>query len=178
MNSPSSPAPVVAFSEPSCSDGHTSGTSSGIPTAVVSSPSELEMGFSMTRPSLVATSEILFQEDMLTVTKEWLTWYRRAFRAKNFPSQTTSTPAKAQPELDLKTSGLQQSKSFDVSSLGLSSSKTSSDFSAPMDTSAACSRTWPRRGMMLDGKLFLDSTSEPLTSAAESGLQESDDGSE
>jgi hypothetical protein len=32
----------------------------------------------------VAMSETLFGTDMLTATKEWLTLYRRVFRAKNF----------------------------------------------------------------------------------------------
>ena len=178
MNCPYSLVEVAAFLEASFLDGRRSATSNGTPMRAVCSPSELRMGFSTMHPSIVAMSETLFGKDMLTATKEWLTLYRRVFRAKNFPSQTTCTQAKALPERKLKISGQLPSKSFDVRSLGMCSWKTWSDSLEVTDTSGASSRTWPRRGMMCDGKLYLELKSERPTSEDESGSLECGDGDE
>ena len=172
----SSPAAGAACSEPSSSDGQPSATSSATNTAAVCSPSELQIGFSTMHPSIVAMSETLFETDMQHATAEWLTSYRRAFRAKNFPSQTTPTQAKALPELAIKTNGLQPSTSFATLNRNMSSWKMSSASSAATATSDKSSETWPRRGMMLDGIVYRVTTSEPATSADESSLSEDSNG--
>ena len=127
-------------------------------------------------PSIVAMSETLFGTDMQHATAEWLTSYRRAFRAKNFPSQTTPTQARALPELAIKTNGLQPSTSFASLNRNMSCWKMSSASSEATDISDKSCETWPRRGMMLDGIVYLVSTSEPAMSAAESSSSEDSNG--
>ena len=162
----------------SSSAGQRSATSSANNTAAVCSPSALQMGFSTMHPSIVAMSETLFGTDMQHNIAEWLTSYRRAFRAKNFPSQTTCTQAKALPELAIRTNGLQPSKPFASLNQNMSSWKMSLDCSAVTAISDKSSETWPRRGMMLDGTVYPVSMSERVTSDAESGSSESNNGDE
>ncbi len=162
----------------SCSVGPRSATSSVNNTAAVCSPSALQMGFSTMHPSIVAMSETLFGTDMQHSIAEWLTLYRRAFRARNFPSQTTCTQAKALPELAIKTNGLQPSKPYASLNQNTSCWKMSSDSSAATAISGKSSETWPRRGMMLDGIVYPVLMSEQATSDAESGSSESSNGDE
>ena len=162
----------------SSSAGQRSATSSVNNTAAVCSPSALQMGFSTTHPSIVAMSETLFGTDMQHNIAEWLTSYRRAFRARNFPSQTTCTQARALPELAIKTNGLQPSKPYASLNQNMSFWKMLSDCSAVTAISDKSSETWPRRGMMLDGTVYPVSMSEQATSDAESGSSESSNGDE
>lgn len=162
----------------SSSVGQHSATSSANPTAAVCSPNALQMGFSTMHPSIVAMSETLFGTDMQHNIAEWLTSYRRAFRARNFPSQTTSTQARALPELAIRTNGLQPSKPFASLTPNMSCWKMSSDCSAVMATSGKSSETWPRRGMMLDGNVYPVSMSEQATSEEESGSSDDSNGDE
>ena len=178
VNCPYSLVEVADFLEANFSGGQHSATWSGTPMRAVCSPSALQIGFSTMHPSIVAMSETLFGTDMLTATKEWLMLYRRVFRAKNFPSQTTCTQAKALPERELKINGPLPSKSFDVRSLGMCSWKTWSDSLGVTDTSVESFQTWPRKGMMCDGKLYLGSKSERPTLEGEFGSPECGDGNE
>ena len=160
----------------SSSDGQRSATSSATPTAAVCSPSELQMGFSTMHPSIVAMSETLFGTNMQHNIAEWLTSYRRAFRARNFPSQTTCTQAKALPELAIRTNGLQLSKPFASLNQNMSCWKMSSDFSEATAISAKSSETWPRQGMMLDGVVYPVTMLEQVTLDEESGSSDDSNG--
>jgi len=162
----------------SSSVGQRSATSSVNNTAAVCSPSALQMGFSTMHPSIVAMSETLFGTDMQHNIVEWLTSYRRAFRAKNFPSQTTCTQARALPELAIRINGLQPSKPYASLNQNMSSWKMLSGCSAVTVILDKSSETWPRRGMMLDGTVYPVSMSEQVTSDAESGSSESNNGDE
>jgi len=162
----------------SSSAGQRSATSSVNSTAAVCSPSALQMGFSTMHPSIVAMSETLFGTDMQHNIAEWLTSYRRAFRARNFPSQTTCTQARALPELVIKTNGLQPSKPYASLNQNMSSWKMSSDSLAATAISDKSSVTWPRRGMMLDGTVYPVSMPEQVTSEDEYGSLDASSGDE
>ena len=160
------------------SAGQRSATSSANHTAAVCSPSALKMGFSTMHPSIVAMSETLFGTDMQDNIAAWLTSYRRAFRARNFPSQTTCTQAGALPELEIRINGLQPSQQFASLNQNMSSWKMSSDCSVVTAISDKYCETWPRRGMMLDGTVYPVSMLEQATSDAESGSLAGSNGDE
>src|SRR6185436_5702993 len=167
---------AAAFWAAACSDGQHSDTSNGIPSAAGCSPTGLGIGFSTMHPSIVAMSESLFATGMQHNIAEWLTSYRRAFRARNFPSQTTPAQASALPELEIATNGLQRSKSFALWNPVTSSWRMLSDSSGPMVTSEPYLGTWPRRGMMCDGIVYPVLMSGQAMSDDESGLSADDDG--
>lgn len=162
----------------SSSAGQRSATSSANPTDAVCSPSALQMGFSTMHPSIVAMSETLFGTDTQHNIAEWLTSYRRAFRARNFPSQTTCMQARALPELAIRTNGLQQSKPYASLNQNMSSWKMSSDCLAVTAISDKSSETWPRRGMMLDGTVYPVSMPEQAMSEEEYGSLDASSGDE
>lgn len=138
---------VAAYSEPSCLDGKPSGTSNSTDTANECCSNESEMDCSMMRQSS-ETCESSLTAGGRQGTEDTSMLSQEVSRVNRFPLQASSwvrtTPETCGPQLS------QPSMLFDRDSASLRTSQ----LSLIVDISEPSSETWPRSGIVFDGKFY------------------------